>query len=182
MGLPFTRERTYDDTTPVDPNDMNALQDAIAAEHNRPLHFGPASFQPTNHDLQLATDGHLYARDPGVGSGVMWVVMDLSPWIIPGDTIKELIWRWSNGTNPNVGAVEINLKNVTLATGAAGALAIVDSDDTSTGGAELVRSATVAVNHTVLANHVYFILFKMDDTGNDDQAAFRGVTVVLEAP
>ncbi len=29
MGLPDSRERTYNDDTPVDPNDLNAIQDAI---------------------------------------------------------------------------------------------------------------------------------------------------------
>ncbi|MGE0547629.1 MAG: hypothetical protein AB7O24_01155 [Kofleriaceae bacterium] len=29
MGLPTSRERTYTTATPVDPNDMNAIQDAI---------------------------------------------------------------------------------------------------------------------------------------------------------
>ncbi len=31
MGLPDSRERTYTDDTPVDPNDLNAIQDSIIA-------------------------------------------------------------------------------------------------------------------------------------------------------
>jgi hypothetical protein len=177
-GLPWEREETATAASGVKAETMNA----IVARHNRSIHFGPASFLPERHDNNWTVDGQYLARDVVVTAGALGVVLDLTPWVIPGDTIKEIIWRWTNGLTPTAGAVSLEVSNVNVLTGLAGALAVNDVDDTNTGGAAIARNVTVAVAHEVLADHLYRVRFNMDDTANDDTVTFRGITVVLENP
>jgi hypothetical protein len=178
--IPFSRNTNYGTDVEVKSADLNDLQDAFVAQHNRSIHFGMASFLPERHDNKWTTDGRYLARDVVISAGDLGMVLDITPWLIPGDRIKELVWHWKNGTTPAAGTVTVSLSNVNILTDVLGALAVNDTDDTSTGGALAARSATVAVAHVVLANHLYNVRMNINDVASDDTATLRGVTIVLE--
>lgn len=183
MALPFSRERTYNDDTPVDPNDLNAIQDSIAAEHNRSIHLSPAKFWATPATLdQIAMDesGAFWRGTPAGGSTRIGII-DITERLIPGDTIKEFVARWQNGATPTAGTFDIAIIRTPIATMVRATLAST-AENTNTGGADVRRSKTVAVGHTVLADNYYAIEFEMNATAGDDQAGFGGVSVVLEDP
>lgn len=180
MALPFTRHQTFAALSQITSAFLNALQDAITARHNKPLHFSPASFllnQPIA-DWTLDESGAQMRSDPA--SGAKQCILDLSPWLIPGDTIKELVCRWQNGVTPSAGAASFQLLRAPVATfGTQTVIATTAGLDTNTGGASVLRSSTLAVAHTVLANNYYGLYFELDATAGNDQAGFGGVTVQL---
>jgi hypothetical protein len=168
MPLPFSRERDYTDDTPVDPNDMNAIQDSISAEHNRSIHFAIPPYDPT------AFTPH--------------IEIDLSPWLIPGDTIKEFVFRWWNGDTPVASEIHFSVvyANVLDGDDPDNGTSIVGPDpesvvsvDTNTGGANLYRTQTVASNHVVVANRTYIARIDIIHEANEDNAAPGPLTLVL---
>jgi hypothetical protein len=177
MSLPFSRERTYTDGTPVDPNDLNAIQDAIAAKHNRPIQFGASAFAD-NGNVARDNDALEVGGTPAVGF-IVWC--ELSPFVIPGDTIKEVTWRWGNGATPTAGAVRFIITRTNVATDAEET--IYDSGlgtyDTDTGGAGAVRNQTTAIGIEIADGYFYELWMTVDATGADDGAWVRGATVVL---
>jgi len=181
MGLPFSRERTYNDDTPVDPNDLNAIQDAICAPNNRPIHFGPHSWSTAQDAGSNSKVGSDEVVQFNAGAGFM-TNLDLTPWLTPGATIKEITWRWFNGPTPTAGVINLTLFRRPV--GTAGATVTIDNtvDDTDTGGADVERELTVAIGHVVVANNIYRLRVIIDQTGADDGAGLRDATVMLETP
>lgn len=182
MPLPFSRERTYTDDVPVDPNDLNAVQDSITAKHNRPIHYLAHSWAAAGKNAKHS-QFVLSLNEVDFPGESFEALLDITPDLIPGDTIKEIVWRYYNGATPTAGLVDLTLTRVAVATGAS---TVVfnngNADDTDTGGADAARNITTAINHEVLADHFYMLRVTFDGTGAGDGASLSGATVVLEQP
>lgn len=176
VGLPFTREETATGAGEVKSNTVNAMQDAITAEHNKPIHFGAGSWQFDEGTLSNPDDDTLNAA----GAFDAW--LDITPWLIPGDTIKEIVWRYFNGATPTAGTVRFFVKRIPVASSDAPVI-VYDSGagtyNTNTGGADAMRNQLTAIAHVVLADHFYSLRVVFDATAGGDAAGLRGATVVL---
>lgn len=174
MPLPFSREETAGPAGKIKSNTTNAIQDAIRARHNRQIHFGHhgwASGGTLNSQINQSAMGQAAA-------GLYTTYLSLTPWLIPGDTIKDLTWRWFNGVTPTVGTIDLLLYRRGLAGGAVTNISATVGD-TNTGGASAERTSIVAPGHVVLADNFYVCRVIVDATGANDGAGFRGVTLTL---
>lgn len=175
MPLPFSREETAVAGAKVKANLVNAIQDAIKARHNRTIHFGHhgwASGGTLNSQINQSSMGQAAA-------GLFTTYLSLTPWLIPGDTIKEITFRWFNGATPTAGAISFLPYRRGLAGGAITNLVAESNQDTNTGGAGAERTVTLAINHVVLADNFYVLRAICDATGANDGAGFRGASLVL---
>lgn len=180
MPLPFDREETATTDSDVSSNLINKMQDAIKARHNKQLHFTAVAFNLQSSGIPNR-DYAGAVRQVAAG-GFLGGLLDLTPWLIAGDTIKEITFRWKNGVTPAAGALEGYLSKAAWATPYAdSSVAALVTQNTSTGGASADRSLTLAVNHVVLAATAYVIGFEINATGGNDQAGFASVTVTLGA-
>lgn len=178
MALPFSINTTYAAGAQVKSVDLNAIQTSISNEHNKPLHFAAAAFT-----LQLAPTTVLFdysgAWKTVAASGLNACTLDLTPYLIPGDVIKEITLRWRNGVTAAAGTCTLSLCRTPIATPFTETVMFASGQNTSTGGANVDRSALIAVAHTVLANTLYAATFEVNATAGNDQVGFGGITVQL---
>lgn len=187
MPLPFSRNTTYAIKQQVKSVDLNAIQDAIVAQHNRAIHFaaGPSFLSG---DVGFDQNGSFTANP---ASGGQFGQIDLTPWLIPGDTIASFVARWKNGVTPSAtGEITFLLTRCPIATPFAAAInvltgvALEEGDgvqDVDTGGAGVTRSVTVDLDHVVLENNLYLLGVTLDSDAGNDQVGFGGFTVNLGA-
>lgn len=184
MPLPFTINTTYAPGSQVKSADLNAIQVAIKDRHNKSLHFQPGSFYLSSPADWIVYDTGALAASV-VSTGAKSGFLDITPWLIPGDTVKEFVARWANGATPSAGTITFRLHRTPFSEignrppvpGAQWTTA----QTTNTGASLAARSVTHAVAHTVLADNFYLLQFDMDATAGDDQAGFGGFTLVLGA-
>lgn len=171
--LPNSRNTNYAPDVAVKSADLNDIQDILVAQHNRPLHFAACDFGlGPNSQIQ----GGAAIRQ--IAAGAFSAFLDLSPWVIPGDTIKEFVLRYKNGNTPTAGNIALNFHRITVDTNALTNLQN-SNENTNAGGALALRNVTKAVGHVVLADNFYFLQLTMDATGANDIAEIRGATIVL---
>lgn len=156
---------------------MNAAQDSIIAQHNKPLHFLSGSWSATPNASK--DDDAIAVGTPDALGFTAW--LDLSPWVIPGDTIKEITWRYFNGSTPTAGTIRFFVRRTNVVTMAVST--VFDSGagtyNTNTGGADAIRNQLTAINHVVLSGYFYTLSVVVDGTGADDGAGLAGATVQL---
>lgn len=180
MAWPFSRLRTYTAGSQVPSSDLNAIQDYVVGRHNRSFHFTPASFLLNQPSSQWVLDESGAQARAVAASGAKQCILDLSPWLMAGDTIREIALRWQNGVTPSAGTVTFQLLRADVATfGTQTSVATSAGLTTNTGGASVLRSSTLSVAHTVLADTYYGMYFEMDATAGNDQAGFGGISLVL---
>lgn len=181
MAWPFSRLRTYAPGSQVFSADLNAIQDEIIARRNRSILISPASFLYTPDTLpQIGIDeGGGFWRAFIGSTGTLGGTADITPFLMPGDVIKDLIVRWQNGATPASGGnFDIGIIRTPMSTLIPVQFAVT-AEDTDTGGADALRSRTISVGHTVLSDNSYGVEFEMYGTAVGDQAGFCGITVVL---
>lgn len=183
MALPFSRNTTYAIGSQVKSADLNALQDSIVNHHNnRTIHIPAiASLIVSGAAPNISYGGAVKQVAAG---GAITGLIDLSPYLIVGATIKEITFRWRNGVTPAVGAFDAALRRNDIGTDpydTGTSVAAITSQDTSTGGASAMRSTLLSVAHVVLADNVYLISWDLDATAGNDQASFGGLSLVLGA-
>lgn len=181
MALPFSRNTTYAAGSQVKSADLNALQDAIVNHtNNRTIHIpATASLLVSSGAPNISYGGSV--KQVGAG-GALFGQIDLSPYLLPGATIKEITFRWKNGATAAAGSFDASLVRNDIGTDPydnGTTVAALATQDTSTGGAGANRSLLLAVAHVVLTDHVYLINWEFDATAGNDQAGFGGLSLVL---
>lgn len=175
MALPFSRNTTYAAGSQVKSADLNAIQDAFVAHHSRPLHFGAYVWEGDNIDRSTYPNQIVQAA-----AGAFTAFADITSDLIPGDTIKEVTWRWLNGTTPAAGAIDVEISIYDMVAHTSGFVAGSQLTlDGTTGGASAIRNSTDAINHVVQANKVYILKFACAAAPANDGVRLRGATVVL---
>lgn len=178
MALPFSRTETATAASKVKSNLVNEMEDAIVARHNKPLHFPGDAFQ-VQQTANIIFDYTGAWRSVGA-SGLKTASMPLSQWLIPGDTLKEITWRWKNGATPTAGAITFSITRAPVATPLTPtSIVVVPGQTTNTGAANALRTLLSALNHVVLADNFYALTVEMDATAGNDQAGFNGVSLIL---
>lgn len=191
--LPFSRNRNYTTGTPVDPNDMDDLQDYIIALYVGTRHFGAISL--SQQQINAHVSGGIASPDwvfeyygqnmrSVINTGAKVGQLDITPYLYPGVVIHQIKWRWINGVTPSAGTIDFfaGYSDVDSPLGAQTTISTLASQNSSTGGASAERTATDTIDHTVLANKIYGIGFETNAAFGDDQAGIGAVSLILTAP
>lgn len=165
------------DTGPTGPTGPTGAQGPPGPpDPNTPIHLAPANWLlDVNFNVE---ESGAQARSV-IATGDKFATIDFTPFLVPGDTIREFVARWMNGATPSAGEVRFQLLRTPVGTGTSVQIALAILD-TNTGGPLIDRSHTEPVGHVVLANNYYSLFFEMDATAGNDQAGFAGATIVLE--
>lgn len=103
MALPDSRERTYNDDSPVDPNDLNAIQDSIIALHlqaageRRQMFAAGAEFRPIAGDEADVVLNGVAVISTGASGYTIYAPIRAQV----GQMIRSIVLWW---VNPGAGA------------------------------------------------------------------------------